>query len=159
MYTFTFLTYPSWNDKVHSIDQNQTKSRWLKQLHDFYSSNTKLGKEYWRCEKRTLCSVWLHMVTEINEPKMIYFYNEHLHPAVVKLIKCLKSSCRNKIIKWWKYLFLRKYLGFSANQGVRTGLEMPEKYCKLHNGKQFLTWDSGIEDQQLSLHQTVLCRI
>lgn len=42
----------------------------------------------------------------------------------------------------------KKNLGFPANPGARHGCEIPDEYCKLDNGEQFLRYDSGVEDQE-----------
>ena len=42
----------------------------------------------------------------------------------------------------------QKHSGFPASPLSRHGFEIPDEYCKLDNGEQFLRYDSGVEDQQ-----------
>ena len=65
-------------------------------IYDFHSTNTKLGKDYWRCEKRQLCSVHIHTVMEDNVPKIIHSSGEHLHPANLDVLNARKAVAEIK---------------------------------------------------------------
>uniref|UniRef100_A0A0L8GV05 FLYWCH-type domain-containing protein n=1 Tax=Octopus bimaculoides TaxID=37653 RepID=A0A0L8GV05_OCTBM len=78
------------------LTKNKRKVVESNYIYDFHSNNTKLGKEYWKCEKRKLCSVRIHTVTENNEPKIIYFASEHLHPTDVDWLNARKAVAEIK---------------------------------------------------------------
>ena len=55
--------------------------------YDLHSRSETLMREYWRCDVRKLCKVWIHTSSAEVSPVILHVAGEHNHPASVDSVE------------------------------------------------------------------------